>query len=85
MHDQTLTEQVRQIMADTFGIDQSELPDSASQANFARWTSILHMVLLVALEEQFEITLSMEEMTTMTSLERILDVLHQKLAIGLNA
>ena len=83
MHDQTLTGQVREIMADTFGIDQSELPDNPSQMNFARWTSILHMVLLVALEDQFEVSLSMDEMTSMTSLERVVEVLGAKVAVGL--
>jgi acyl carrier protein len=85
MRDPALAGQVRQIMADTFGIDESELPDCPSQANLGRWTSILHMVLLVALEEQFELTLSMDEMTSMTSMDHILDVLSAKLAVGLNA
>ena len=85
MHDQTLAEQVRQIMAETFAIDESDLPTSPSQANFARWTSILHMVLLVALEEHFEIMFSMDEMTSMTSLSRIVDVLNEKLSVGLKA
>ncbi len=85
MNDQSLAGQVRQIMADTFGIDESELPENPSQANFARWTSLLHMVLLVAIEEQFEVTLSMDEMTSMTSLDCILAVLNDKLTIGLRA
>jgi acyl carrier protein len=82
MHDEILTEQVREIMADTFGVDQSDLPENPSQATFARWTSILHMVLLVAFEEHFGLTLSMDEMTSMTSLERIIEILKQRQAVG---
>lgn len=85
MHDETLTRQIREIMAETFGLDETDLPDDVSQANFARWTSILHMVLLVALEEHFGVSFSMDEMTAMTSLERIADVLHSKDAVGLPA
>ena len=80
-HD-TLAGEVRQIMADTFSEDEADLPADISQATFARWTSILHMVLLVALEEQFGVTFSMDEMTSMTSLDRIVDVLQRKQALG---
>jgi acyl carrier protein len=85
MHDDILTGQVREILAETFGIDESELPDSPSQATYARWSSLLHMVLLVALEEHFSVTFSMDEMTSMTSLDRILEVLRSKEAVGLPA
>lgn len=78
MHDETLDGQVRELMADTFGIEESDLPEMPSQATFARWTSVLHMVLLVALEQHFGIRLSMDEMSSMTSLDRILTVLRAK-------
>jgi len=85
MHDEELVGQVREIMADTFGIDERDLPQEPNQASFAGWTSVLNMVLLVALEERFVIRLSMDEMISMTSLERIVDVLRAKVAIGLPA
>lgn len=82
MNHDTLAGQVREIMADTFSTDEADLPTNISQATFARWTSIVHMVLLVALEEQFGVAFSMDEMTSMTSLDRIVDVLQRKLAVG---
>jgi acyl carrier protein len=82
MHQQALAGQVRQVMVDTFGIDDSDLPENPSQTNFARWTSLLHMVLLVALEEQFELTFSMDDMTSMTSLDRIVNIINARLAVG---
>jgi acyl carrier protein len=85
MHNETLIEQVREVMADTFGVDESDLPDNPSQTTFARWSSILHMVLIVSFEEHFGLTFSMEEMTSMTSLERIVDILNQRQALGLPA
>ena len=75
MYDEELIEQVREVIATTLGMDAAELGDDASQANCPRWTSVYHMVLLVALEEQFECSFSMDEMTSMTSLERIVDVI----------
>lgn len=85
MHDERLIGQVRELMADTFGVDESDLPESPSQAAYARWTSVLHMVLLVALEEHFGLILSMDEMTSMTSLQRIVEVLQGKVELTLRA
>jgi acyl carrier protein len=78
MYGDELIEQVREVLATTFDMDPSELLDDVSQANCAKWTSVYHLVLLVALEEQFGCTFSMDEMTSMTSLERIVDVLRQQ-------
>jgi acyl carrier protein len=82
MHDDILTGQIREVMAETFGVDDNDLPDSPSQATLARWTSLLHMVLLVALEERFGVSFTMDEMTSMTSLDTILDVLRSKDAVA---
>lgn len=70
-----LVEQVREVMANTFGVDENELPENVSQQNFSRWSSLYHMTLLYALEEEFNLTLSMAEMTAMTSLDSIVKVL----------
>ena len=43
------------------------------------------MVLLIALEEHFGTTFAMDEMTTMISIERIVDVVSRKQAVSLPA
>jgi acyl carrier protein len=78
MYHEELAERVHEVLATTLGVDPSELPEDASQSNCPRWTSVYHLVLIVALEEQFECSFSMEEMTSMTSLERIVDVLQSR-------
>lgn len=72
-----LTEQIRQIMAITFRLDENELPDDVSQDTCTRWTSLRHMTLLMALEEHFGITFLMNEITFMTSLPKIVAVVKQ--------
>ncbi len=75
MNDSALIEQVRELMAETFGIDEDEITEDASQETLSKWTSMQHMTLLASLEEQFGLTLSMDEMTSMTSLPKIVAVL----------
>ena len=70
-------------MAETFGVDESDLPEHVDQATYAAWTSLVHMVLLVALEEQFKVTFTMDVMASATSLDRIIEMLRNKQRVGL--
>jgi acyl carrier protein len=73
--DANLVDRVRELMATTFLMDASELSDDTSQQTCGRWTSLYHMMLLVVLEEQLEVSFSIDEMTAMTSLPKIVAVL----------
>lgn len=73
--DAELVDQVREVMASTFGVDELDLPDDVAQETFSRWTSLYQMTLLLALEDQFGVTFEMDEMLGMTSLPRIVTVL----------
>jgi acyl carrier protein len=73
--DAALRDRVRELLATTLVVDGSELADDVSQNTCARWTSLYHMMLLVVLEEEFGVAFSMDEMTSMTSLPRIVEVL----------
>jgi acyl carrier protein len=64
-------------MATTFGCDEADLSIDTDQENFSRWSSLYHMTLMVAIEERFGVHLSMDDMLTMTSTRRILEVLQR--------
>src|SRR5256885_2058595 len=71
MHDKTaLARNVRQVMADVFDVDESELPEDVSAENMPQWTSLEHLTLIVALEARFGTTFSTNEMGSMTSLDQ---------------
>ena len=72
-----LTDAVREIMASTFDLDEGEIPDDVSQETLSRWTSLYHVTLLLALEERFGTSFSMDEMPEMTSLPKIVSILEQ--------
>ncbi len=78
MIDTHLKEQVREIMANTFGVDENELPDDLSQENYSRWTSLYQMTIMASLEDHFNLIFSMDEMLAMTNLPKILDVLKKR-------
>ena len=79
-HNESLINDLRTLLATTFGVEESELPAELSQATCRQWTSLKHMLLMVAIEEEFDITLSLPEMTAMTSQGAIVSVLTRRAA-----
>jgi acyl carrier protein len=78
--EQELIEQVRETMADVFGLDETDLPADPSQTTLSAWTSLKHMLLMVGLEERFGVELSMDEMLAMKSQADIVRILHSRAA-----
>ena len=76
MRDSTsLATTVRETLASTFGLDIAAIPDDVTQQSCASWSSLNHMVLLVALEEQFAVRFTLGEMASMRSLSSIVAAL----------
>ena len=75
--DIALEDQVRAIVADTFNLDEDELPTPASRETVQGWTSQTHITLVLNLEQRFDVSFSLEQMVTMTSVRTICEVLHQ--------
>jgi acyl carrier protein len=74
-NDTELRDHVRELLAETLGLDEQSLPDDLSQQNCPRWSSLQHMTLMVALEERFGVRLSMADMAAMKSLPAIVATL----------
>jgi acyl carrier protein len=70
---------VRTAIAGTLDLDVDELPEHPSQDTVPAWTSVSHLVLLLNLEQRFHVRFSLEQMVSMTSAERIVEVLNQTL------
>ena len=69
--DVAIVDQVRELIASTLDLDEHEVTDDISPATCSQWSSLYHLTLLLALEERFGISFSMDEMPEMTSLPRI--------------
>ena len=70
---------LREILANTLDIEPEELDDNASQENMPEWDSFAHMAIVSALEEEFKIDLTLEEIMEMHSFQKIKQVLVKKL------
>ena len=70
---------LREILANALDIEPEELDDNASQKNMSEWDSFALITMVAALEEEFKIDLTLEEIMEMQSLQKIKQVLVKKL------
>ena len=68
-------EKLKQVMADVFGIPADAIGDSSSLETIERWDSIGHLNLVLALEEQFNVSFNEDQMTEITSYPLVKGVL----------
>ena len=74
-----MRDKIKNVMALVFEIDPSQIPDSASTSTIDNWDSLNHMNLVVALEEEFNILFSDEEIVEIISLAAVEKSLFSKL------
>jgi acyl carrier protein len=74
----TLRENVKRVMAATFRVPASRVPDDASPQNVAGWDSLGHIELMLALEMEFKVPLPTEAIIELVSLEAIEGFLRER-------
>lgn len=62
---------IQQIMADVFNIPAEEITEESSQDTIEEWDSLKHLDLVVALEEEFNVSIPVEEIGTMVSFKLV--------------
>ena len=64
-----MKDQIKRVIARTFDIPLSEIPDDAEINSVPNWDSLGHMLLMLELEAEFGISISTDDMTTLLSLD----------------
>jgi acyl carrier protein len=80
---QSPLEHVRQIVADIFNLPQSRIEPSSSPDTIEGWDSLQHLNLTLALEQEFGVQFTPEEIEQLLSVELIADLLDEKLTTSL--
>jgi len=74
----TAFEQVRAIASDLFVVPAQEITSNSSPETIPAWDSTQHLIFVMALEEQFQVRLSPEEIEQMTNIGAIARVLDSR-------
>lgn len=75
---ESLRESVKAVMADVFEIDAASIADQATSNDIEQWDSANHVRLVLALEEEFDVTFDVAEIESMVRLDKIVDALARK-------
>ena len=67
-------------MADILGVDPDSIDVSTAKDSTASWDSLNHINLVVALEQEFQISFDVTEIESMLSFSDILETLERKLS-----
>ena len=66
-----IDERIKDVMSAVFEIDADSINEDSSQDNIENWESIKTLDLIVALEEEFGVTIPLEEVGNMTNFKYI--------------
>jgi len=66
-----LDERLKDVMSAVFEVEPSEINEDSSQDNIAGWDSVKSLALIVSLEEEFGVSIPLEEVVNMTNFKYI--------------
>ena len=72
-------DEVRTLASDLFGVPAGQLTAESSPQNVPTWDSILHLNLVLAVEEKYNLSLSPEEIEEMKSIGDTAKLIESKL------
>ncbi|HEY4170474.1 MAG TPA: acyl carrier protein [Reyranella sp.] len=68
-------DRVRKVAAREFNVDAVTLTAASEAADVSGWDSSTHLVLMMALEDEFGVSFELDEVTELTSLGAIADAI----------
>lgn len=74
-----MKEQVRRVIAAILEIPESSVNDSSSPDTLEGWDSVNHINIILAMEQEFSLTFTDEEIVEMLSFELIVEVIKEKI------
>jgi acyl carrier protein len=66
--------QVKKLLSKSLGIPVESITDDAGPNTVQRWDSLAHLNIMLSIEEQFKIKLSLDDFITAVSVEGIVDL-----------
>lgn len=68
---ENIDERIKEVMSAVFEVEVDSINEESSQDNIENWESIKTLDLIVALEEEFDVTIPLEEVGNMTNFKYI--------------
>lgn len=69
-----IRERVRQQFVNCFGIEPDQVTDDLEYATIPQWDSVAHMALVVALEDEFDIMMEIDDVIDMSTFKKATEI-----------
>jgi acyl carrier protein len=73
-----MEDQIKRIMADVLDLDPETIDGGTARESLEAWDSLKHIMLCLALEEEFKISFEVQEIEAMMSYDDVVQILQQK-------
>lgn len=74
-----MLDKLKEVLSKVFGVSQNEFTMATTMRDVREWDSMNHIHAIVAIEEAFDVErFTMEEIVTMTSIEKMIEILSKK-------
>lgn len=70
-----MTERLEKVFVEVLGVTAEEIQNGLLRADNDKWDSITHFDLVIAIEDEFEIELTKEEILQLNSFEKAVETL----------
>lgn len=77
--DEELKERVKKVFIRVFAIGEDDFGIDKTHEDFENWDSLSHMNLVAELEQEFGVSMEVDEISEMDSVKNVLEVLKKKL------
>lgn len=78
MSEKTIIERIQSIIRDVFGDDSIIIDRSTNTSEVPGWDSITHISILEAIQDEFCINLTLDEMIELTDIQSIINKIIEK-------
>jgi acyl carrier protein len=72
-----MDKRIKLVMTEVFGVPIEEISINSSSQNIQNWDSLKHMNLIIALEEEFEVSFDEDDIPEIQSFMKISDALNR--------
>lgn len=76
---ETIDHRIIKVMADVFNIPAENINIDSSQDNIEEWDSVNHLSLVVALEEEFGISIPLDDVGIMTNFQLVKTIIEEQI------
>ena len=80
MDEAHVKENIKKVFLDVFGMDEKKFHFGMTSEEIKEWDSLSHMNLVSGLEKEFGLSMEIDEISDMDSVNKVIEVVEKKLA-----